>query len=276
MTFTSWRSTLYFLSAGVAAPLPVTMKWMTLPKQRFSHSHLFHAVSLRLKLSGIRLISEIGQHIKILGLASFRGGSGCLRRGRGVLHWIIGRFVDRYLIQLKRMIPPLIMPFSVLNQINLYRNTLRSNIPTADADFHLDHSQIPPNGWSSDEQGSSNPRQGRLGDAGGPTASGETSATSSPTLNGDDGGEKAAREEQEQFVFKASHDLLVLEGVDEDAEGADSTMRDELIMMARDDPMWMAELRKYLQKEEKEREQVQKECAVRLARWREGIFVQPT
>lgn len=174
------------------------------------------------------------------------------------------------------MIPPLIMPFSVLNQINLYRNTLRSNIPTADADFHLDHSQIPPNGWSSDEQGSSNPRQGQLGDAGGPTASGETSATSSPTLNGDDGGEKAAGEEQEQFAFKASHDLLVLEGVDEDAEGADSTMRDELIMMARDDPMWMAELRKYLQKEEKEREQVQKECAVRLARWREGIFVQPT
>ena len=149
------------------------------------------------------------------------------------------------------MIPPLIMPFSVLNQINLYRNTLHSNIPTADADFHPDHSQPPPNRRSSDEQGSSNPRQGRLGDAGGPTAS-------------------------EQFAFKVSHELLILEGVDEDAEGADSTMRDELIMMAHDDPMWMAELRKYLQKEEKEREQVQKERAVRLARWREGIFVRLT
>jgi len=109
------------------------------------------------------------------------------------------------------MIPPLIVPFSVLNQINLYRKTLCSNIPTADADFHPNHSQ-PPNGGSGDKQGSSNPRQGRLG-----TAPGRTSATSSPALNGDDGGEKAAGEELEQFAVKASHGLLVLEGVDEDA-----------------------------------------------------------
>jgi hypothetical protein len=113
------------------------------------------------------------------------------------------------------MNPPLIMPFSVLNRIDLYRKTLRSKMPTTDP----------------------------------------------PTLtNGDDGGEKSARAKLKQ--------LLVLEGVDEDAEGADATMRDELIMMARDDPIWMAELRKYLQQEEKEREEMRKERAVRLTRWR--------
>ena len=35
--------------------------------------------------------------------------------------------------------------------------------------------------------------------------------------------------------------LLVLEGVDEVAEDADATMRDELIMLARDDPTWERE-----------------------------------
>lgn len=84
------------------------------------------------------------------------------------------------------------------------------------------------------------------------------------------------RRQPEQSKSNLRSSRPVSEGADEDAEGADSTMRDELIMMARDDPMWTAELRKYLQKEEKEREQVQKERAVRLARWREGIVVQPT
>jgi hypothetical protein len=50
-------------------------------------------------------------------------------------------------------------------------------------------------------------------------------------------------------------------------EGTDAIMRDELIMMAHGDPIWMAELRKYLQKEEKETQQVQKEHAVRVAHW---------
>jgi hypothetical protein len=80
------------------------------------------------------------------------------------------------------------------------------------------------------------------------------------------GDEKAAEAGLEQFSFKTADDILVLEGVDEDAEGADATMLDELIMMAPGDPIWMEELRKYLQKEEEEREQMQEERAVRLAR----------
>jgi len=70
-------------------------------------------------------------------------------------------------------------------------------------------------------------------------------------------------------AVKTSDGLLVLEGVDEDAQGADATMKEELMMLARDSPMWMKELKKYLQEEEKELKQVQAERALRLARWRE-------
>jgi hypothetical protein len=149
------------------------------------------------------------------------------------------------------MNPPLIMPISVLNRIDLYRETLRSNMRAK------------------------NLGQGRMGD-GGQAASGVSSVNSSPTIVDESGGENAAGAGLEQFSFKTSHNILVLEGVDEDAEGADATMRDELIMLAHGDPMWMEELRKYLQKEEKEKEQMQEERKVRLAHWREGITSQPT
>ncbi|KAF5373498.1 hypothetical protein D9615_009488 [Tricholomella constricta] len=141
----------------------------------------------------------------------------------------------------KRMNPPLVMPFSVLNRIELYRETLRS------------------------------------GDRGGQATSGATLVTSPPTIIGDGEGDKAAGAGLEQFSFEAAHDdILVLEGVDEDAEGADATMRDELIMLAHGDPMWTEELRKYLQKEEEERKRMQEERAARLALWRDGVDVQPT
>jgi len=74
----------------------------------------------------------------------------------------------------------------------------------------------------------------------------------------------------------ASVDLLALEDVDEDAEDADATTLDELMMLTFDgDPIWMEELRRYLQEEEEEKERMQNERAVRLARWREDIAVQP-
>jgi hypothetical protein len=50
-------------------------------------------------------------------------------------------------------------------------------------------------------------------------------------------------------------------------------MRDELIMMARYDPIWREELRRYLHKEEKERKRMQKERVVRLDRWLEDMAV---
>lgn len=111
---------------------------------------------------------------------------------------------------------------------------------------------------------------------GGQAAAGAKSSTSPLTIIGHGEGEKAAGAGLGKYSFGTANDILILEGVDEDVEGADATMRDELIMMAHGgDPIGVEELRKYLQKEEKEREEMRDERAVRLARWREGITVQP-
>ncbi|KAM6488870.1 hypothetical protein JOM56_015669 [Amanita muscaria] len=144
----------------------------------------------------------------------------------------------------KRMDPPLIMPFSVLFRIDSYREYLLST--TSD-----DQSHPPLNGGSGDKQGSSNPPHGQTGDGGGQAASGVTLAAGAGL---------------EQFSVKSTHGLLVL-------EDADATTRDELIMLARDNPIWMEELRRYLQEEEKEKEQMQNERVARLARWREDIAI---
>lgn len=47
-------------------------------------------------------------------------------------------------------------------------------------------------------------------------------------------------------------------------------------MLARDNPIWMEELRRYLQEEEKEIDQMENERVARLARWRDDIAIQPT
>jgi len=166
------------------------------------------------------------------------------------------------------MNPPLVMPFSVIQQIDLYRATLRSKIQTTEAPDGQDKSHPGSDGGSGGEKKSDDLTQGRMGDGEGQAAAGGPSVTSSPTIIGDGGGTGT---EQEQFAVKASHGFLVLEGVDEDAEGADATMKEELMMLARDSPIWMKELKKYLQAEEKEQKQVQAERALRLAHWREGI-----
>lgn len=54
------------------------------------------------------------------------------------------------------------------------------------------------------------------------------------TTNIGDGG----RQKVAEVELELTHGLLVLEGVDEDAEDANTTFRDELIMLARDDPIW--------------------------------------
>jgi hypothetical protein len=135
------------------------------------------------------------------------------------------------------------MPFSELSRIDQYREYLHST-QTANANSQ---SRPPPNDGSGDEQGSSNLRRGQTGDGGGQVGSGAPSATSSPTIIGDGEGQKAAEAELGGFSFK-TQGLLVLEGVDEDAEDVDATFRDELIMLARDDPMWREELRRYFKK----------------------------
>ena len=49
----------------------------------------------------------------------------------------------------------------------------------------------------------------------------------------DGGGEKTGLEK-----YSVKSPLLVLEGVDEDAEDADATLLDEFIMLAPDSPIW--------------------------------------
>jgi hypothetical protein len=144
------------------------------------------------------------------------------------------------------MNPPLFMPLSVLLRIDHYREYLFSTTSTP---------------------------HGQTGDGGGQVASGVASVTSSPTLIGDGGGERAAGVGLQQFSVKSTDDLLVVEDVDEDAEDGDATTRDELMMLAYDNPMWMGELRRYLQEEEKEKEQMQNERLARLASWREDIAI---
>jgi hypothetical protein len=168
------------------------------------------------------------------------------------------------------MNPPLIMDLEGLYRIDSYREYLL--LPTSPQN-HDDQSHPPPNGGSGDEQGSSNPPHGQTGDGGGPAASGVSSVTSSP---GDGEGTEAAGAGLEKISVKSTHGLLALEDVDEDAEDADATTLDELMMLTYDgDPLWMEELRRYLQEQEEEKERMQKEHAVRLACWREDIAVQP-
>lgn len=166
------------------------------------------------------------------------------------------------------MIPPLVMSALDLAHIDRYRGYILSNIQTH---IHGNQSHFPLNGGSGDDQRSSHDQHGRTGDGGGPAASRTTSATNSPTIIGDGGGENVDGAEPKKYSVNSFHGLLVLEGVDEDAEDADATMRDELILMAHCSPIWEEELRRYLEREERERKQMQKERAERLARWREGI-----
>ena len=161
------------------------------------------------------------------------------------------------------MVPPLIMPCSVFIRIDSYRESLLSTTSTQN---HDDQSHPLPG----DEQGSSNPPHGQTGDRGAQAASGVMSA-----IIGDEGGEKAAGAGLEQFS-ESTPGLPVLEDIDEDAEDADATTRDDLILLAHDNPMWMGELRRYLQEVEKEKEQMQNERVARLARWREDIAIQLT
>lgn len=66
--------------------------------------------------------------------------------------------------------------------------------------------------------------------------------------------------------------LLVLEGVDEDAQDADATMKDELMLMAYGDEMWTKELQKYLRAERREREEVQEWRAAMVESWLQDVI----
>jgi hypothetical protein len=92
------------------------------------------------------------------------------------------------------MVPPVFISFSTLRRIDRYREHLLSTTQN-----HDDQSHPPPgNGGSGSEQG--NPPHGQTGDGRGQAASGVMSVTSSPTIIGDGGREKAAGAGQRNFL----------------------------------------------------------------------------
>lgn len=86
-------------------------------------------------------------------------------------------------------------------------------------------------------------------------------------------GKKQVVEEQREFNTRVpSYDILVSEGVDEDATGADATFKDDLILLASyDDDVgtWRKVLDKLLQAERQEQEEMMKERKARLDEWRQ-------
>jgi len=165
------------------------------------------------------------------------------------------------------MNPPLIMPLTMLRRIHLYQERLRSNM-------HANHPHDQPhpllNSGSGGEQGSRPPIPVLMKEGGG--GSGETLVGRSPTIVGDGDGEQAAKDKLVGFAETTSNGIPILEGVDEDGDGGDATFRDDLMLLASYNPtMWMPELNKYLEEEEKERKQVEKERAARLADWLKDV-----
>jgi hypothetical protein len=76
--------------------------------------------------------------------------------------------------------------------------------------------------------------------------------------------------------FMTSDGILILEGVDEDADGDDCTWKDELMLMAYGDLAWLPELQKYLQKEREEDVKLQAERTGRLTSWLQDMPLQVT
>ncbi|KAG5648943.1 hypothetical protein DXG03_000292 [Asterophora parasitica] len=143
----------------------------------------------------------------------------------------------------KMMTPPLIMPLSVRRRIDVCRRLLRASLVASNTDPNEDQSHPSPDGGNGDEEGKQTGDQDQSAFGG---------ASETLLMAGDGGGH-------------------VLEGVDEDAEGP-ATALDDLLLLAQVSPMWMAELRKYLWREEKERGRMQELRAARLARWREDVL----
>ncbi|KAG6814247.1 hypothetical protein H0H92_015362 [Tricholoma furcatifolium] len=165
----------------------------------------------------------------------------------------------------KRMVPPHVIPFSELSRIEQYLRHLRS-IQTNNTTSN----SHPPLNDGPDRVGS-NLQRGQTGDGGGQVDSAASLANSSPTRIDPAGGQEKAEAELD-LSFKTQGLLVASEGVDADAEDADATFLDDLLLLASIDPtMWMGELNKYLQEEKKEKELLQKEQAARLAHWREDV-----
>lgn len=172
------------------------------------------------------------------------------------------------------MVPPVFLNAVELAQIDRYYNALRAPVLTPGVSGQL---QPPAGGGSGlgSGQGAS-PGQGS-----GPVAPGHGAGPTGRSL-GDllccRGQDRVLDEETENLISELlSKDLpiLELEGVDEGAQDADATMKDELMLLARGSEIWARELVKYLQVERKERDEMQEEQVVRMENWLRDVVATP-
>jgi hypothetical protein len=160
-----------------------------------------------------------------------------------------------------------------LLRIDEYRNALRAN---REALQGSEQPQPPASGGS----GGVDPRSGGFGQEGGQgSTEGGTGRVSNTDLvptqpsawdgGGSGRGKVVAKEDIAGIV--TSDGVLFAESVDEDADGDDCTWKDQLLMLAYDDPVWVFELQKYLQQEREEREKMQVDRMGRLTSWLQGM-----
>jgi hypothetical protein len=165
------------------------------------------------------------------------------------------------------MVPRVAMDTVELLRVGYYYLALRAMVDVGGDGGQLQRPSVSGSGNGGDQGGAASGQGGGQepsGHGAGPTGRGWGSTL---CCGGQD---QALDEETENLVSQLlSKDLPILEheSVDEDAQGPDATMKDELMLLARGSEMWARELVKYLQVVRKE---MQEQRAVRKENWVNG------
>ena len=165
--------------------------------------------------------------------------------------------------QFKRFTPFLIMSGLDLYRIDQYRDAVLANLAVPDAND--DQEQAQPHPRTGDNSAGAGQESEQAGSGGGPRrAFGNLfcfgNRTDSEGMEGD------------ALSTLPSTDklpILSLEGVDEDAQDANATMKDELILLAHGNKLWTRELEKFIEAENREMREMQQHRAVMLENWRQ-------
>jgi hypothetical protein len=174
------------------------------------------------------------------------------------------------------MIPPVSLSVLELQRINRYYDALRRPMLT-----NVNNNQGPAQPPSGGASGNGNGQEGAGSGPGvGPVGGGAPGNDSEPARSGWESLLCCRRQEQglaagrEESMAKQSFNgppILTLEGVDEDAQDADATTKDELMLLAHSSELWAGELAKYLQAERNERDEVHRRRMARLEDWMQDV-----
>jgi hypothetical protein len=160
------------------------------------------------------------------------------------------------------------MSVAQLRRIDQYRNTLRLSreAPECDTRPH------PPSG---DGSGVADPRGDESGQEGTRQSSREGGTTRGVSNTGSvrtwanvvSGGRGNVVPREDLADVMTPDGTLIAEGVDDDADGEDCTWKDELMLLAYNDPTWIPVLQNYLKEEREETEKLQGERMERVITW---------